>query len=449
MELGTENTAAVGGSAGTGGKEAAAGSAGTGGKELAGGGMAGTGGMNKVSSAIIAVAFLLIITLMAAGTLQDATEPMADIARQAVSREMKGGFTGAIAEINLKFEDSIAQRSNFIDVFGLVQRAMGKHEVDNYALIKDEGGMLHLAGGSGVGQISDDAKEDRLPKYINNISALHRYVTDSGRGFLMVEAPSTDLGEGYTLFPPGVGSADNTNIDGLLAGAAERGVPFIDVRDLFEGLKPDELRYRTDHHWAMPLVFKAFAATRDRLNSDYGYGLDPDGVYTDIDNYEKIVYEGTFLGSAGIRVGKYYAGMDDFALYIPKFDTDLKLEEFKQGHKPAGEYSGSFREAFIDESSLEPDHMNKYQAYLKNGYVENFIENRKSDNDLKCLFISDSYGRPYAQYLSLLFRETVVIDASRTNRFTGNVKEYIDEQDPDVVICMSSGHSVWHKLKGF
>jgi hypothetical protein len=388
----------------------------------------------RISVSIVSVVFVMIIALLAIGTLKDAAGPMMEI-----SSGVGEYRSGVIKRLNKEFEDEIAMKQRFINSFGLLQRVMGKREVDNYDIIKDEEGYLHRP--------SYD-RSRRVKKYTKNAVALYEYAEAGGMDFLIIETPPTIM-KGITRMPPGVEYYDDRNIDLFLAELNKRGVPYIDVRELFAELGEDELRYRTDHHWAMPLAFKTFGVTRDYLNDRYGYDLDPDGVFVDSDNYYVEEYPDSFLGAIGIRVGKYYAGMDDFEIYIPKFETNLTLSKFLDKHEPNGVFTGDFREAFINDAYLAPDHMNKYQAFLRNGYVESIIENHANENGLKCLFITDSFGRPYAQYLSLLFSETVYLDASRDSRYTDNVKEYIESYDPDILICMVSGHSIWHGLLGF
>jgi hypothetical protein len=391
-------------------------------------------GLKRVSVSVVSVMFALIIALLAVGTLKDAAKPMAKTALKAAEYR-----SGVIKKLNKEFENDIAMKSRFIDAFGLAQRIMDKHEIDNYDVIKDEEGYLHRA--------SDD-RSGRVAAYMENVVSLYDYTKEMGMDFLLIETPSTTI-KGITKMPPGVKFYGDRNLDLFVDELSGAGVPYMDVRELFGGMKEDELRYRTDHHWAIPLVLKTFGATIDYLNGHYGYDLDPDGVFADLDNYYIEEHQGSFLGSIGIRAGKYYAGMDDLDIYLPRFETELTLSKFLGDHEPDGVFTGDFREAFIDDSFLRPDHMNKYQTFLRNGYVENIIENHLNDNGLRCLFITDSFGRPYTQYLSLLFSETASLDASRDSRYNGSVREYIESYDPDVVICMVSGNSVWHDLSGF
>ncbi|RXD25174.1 hypothetical protein EJB02_22500, partial [Acinetobacter baumannii] len=52
-------------------------------------------------------------------------------------------------------------------------------------------------------------------------------------------------------------------------------------------------------------------------------GLVLDEGYTDLNQYEQISYPQSFLGSLGKRTGYGYAGMDDFIVIKPMFETNL------------------------------------------------------------------------------------------------------------------------------
>ena len=102
-------------------------------------------------------------------------------------------------------------------------------------------------------------------------------------------------------------------------------------------------------------------------------------------------------------------------------------------------YEGTFAEAFISEDLLEnPAYNNKYNAFLHGSYVESVIVNHRAPNDLKALFVSHSYGRPAAQYLSLFFAETRYLDPQE-GRYNDSLTDYIEEYQPDVVIVMYDG----------
>lgn len=88
------------------------------------------------------------------------------------------------------------------------------------------------------------------------------------------------------------------------------------------------------------------------------YGYVTAQVYTDPDSYERTVYEDLFLGSQGKRVGSLYAGVDDFAVYTPKFDTSFTYTT------PYETRSGSFQQALCF-----PEYIQQRDWFNGNPYV--------------------------------------------------------------------------------
>ena len=151
------------------------------------------------------------------------------------------------------------------------------------------------------------------------------------------------------------------------------------------------------------------------------------------------------MGSEGIRVGKYFAGKDDFEIVVPKYDTDFKYVQYRN-HKKYWEARGDYSSVFINKAKLEDSkYNNKYNAITYEGYVENRIINTLSDNNLKVLLIADSFARPMVTYLASNFEETRYLDPQE-GRYTDSYVEYIDKYKPDVVIMMFPGVGIFKEI---
>ena len=388
----------------------------------------------KKTNSLISIFFLMIIAIFAIGTAKDAVRPIYGEAKNIIQE----GPSEVIANINAIWDENACQRMNFITLYGATQRALSKRETGNYDIVKDLDGFLHRK--------YTPRSEKRLGEYAKNMSAFYDYIKKRGDDFLFIETP-VDVIKGRTRFPTGFSSDSDKNIDRFMEITKSLEIPVLDSRTLYPGLKHEEIFFKTDHHWATQLSFKAFAATIDRLNEDYGYNLDPDGTFTDLANYKNYMLEDSFLGSVGIRVGAAYAGKDDFLIYLPKFKTDLTLKKYVE-HEQIRNRRGDFWHSFIDESTLDPSYNNKHAAYLYGGDDVTVVTNHLSDNKLKCILIADSFGHDFAQYLSLCFETTVFIDPSN-GRYTDSMKEYIDNYDPDVVLVLPSGDHIWNMIPGF
>lgn len=325
----------------------------------------------------------------------------------------------------------LALKNELIDIYGFSQRLMMKNEVGNFDVIKDKEGFLHR-------QYPEKSEED-LMEWALNLQELYNY---SGGGFLFVQAPS-DYVVGVKL-PLGLQESTNSEIDIFHSLLQDRDIPYVDGRNLIWKLDGKPAFYKTDHHWTIELCLLTFQDIVGQLNSRYGLNLDSDKKIRDMNNYKIEEYSNSFLGSAGIRTGKLYAGQDDFRIFVPKFKTDFEYEHYVGGEL-SKETKGSFSEAFIDKGKLEKSYKNKYNAFMQGGYYENIIRNNLADNEKKLLLIGDSFSRPLSQYLSLCFKETRYLDPQE-GRYNESYVKYMERYNPDVVLVVINGAGIYYPM---
>lgn len=178
---------------------------------------------------------------------------------------------------------------------------------------------------------------------------------------------------------------------------------------------------------------------------NYNYDLNLNEELVNIDNYDIEFIKDCFLGSQGIKTGKYYVGKDDFEVIIPKFETSVKFFRY-DNDGIAEEREGSVAATFISYGLIyDKNYNNKYAAYTFDGYIENRIYNYNADNDLKVLLIADSFSRPLVAFFSQCFYETRNLDP-QTGRYTDSYIEYIEEFKPDVVVMMFPGDGTFENV---
>jgi len=321
------------------------------------------------------------------------------------------------------YKRALTSSRGWIDTYGLIQKCLGKHEIKNFAIISDEQGNLY-------NKFNGEQSKEEINKIYEDIERIYNTTVENDGAFLYVQMPFKWLSNDDRLnqYKNCYGNY-NSDILGLLI--EENMLPYMDLRD-----EKDEWEfYKSDHHWTLNSAFEATDMIVDELNALYDVDLNENDYYTNINNYSEILYENSFLGSAGIHVGEYYSGLDDFNILVPEFDTELEFEHYIDG-KLSVSAEGDFWEALIDEDILEDSqYYNKYNAFTYTGYYETLILNKMSNNNRKLLLITNSYGRPMVLYLSLMFEETRYLDP-QDGRYNDNYLEYIEEYRPDVVIVM-------------
>lgn len=314
----------------------------------------------------------------------------------------------------------------WVNLYGLANGMMLKDEVANFSVIRDSSGSLYIPE-----SIDDRAPVDVVVSNINALSAASERV---GANFLFAQPAYKTYTDVAELSDYAISYLDS-DYDEILKRLDDLGVSAVDLRDVEDCCD----WYKTDHHWTCEASFAAANYVIGCLANVHGMALSANQqAFLDLSNYEEMLYENSFLGSAGVKVGSWYEGKDDFSYFAPTWNTNFTYEHYVGG-KLDGSYSGSFEDAFIDESLLtDKEYNNKYNAFLRGGYVESVIVNHDSENNLKLLFVAHSYGRPMVQYLSLFFGEVVYLDP-QDGRFNENYVEYIENYQPDYVVVMYDG----------
>lgn len=233
---------------------------------------------------------------------------------------------------------------------------------------------------------------------------------------------------------------DNEVINTYLAMLNERSIPYIDTYDVLSqnDCKWEENFYKTDHHWTTEAAFRVFQETCTVLNEEYNMGIN-DELFNR-DSYEIESYPQSFLGSEGRRVGKYYAGLDDFELLYPGYDTEFTLEIPDK----AITREGTFQEAVLNpEQDLGKYGFddNPYYKYLGGDYPLVKITNHKQENSKKIMIVKDSFGIPVSSFLSLVSKEISIVDIRYSQE---RLIDFIDRENPDIVIfCYGPGYLGW------
>lgn len=335
-----------------------------------------------------------------------------------------------ILALEKTIDTSLRAKSMMIDLYGLTQRALLRAEVRG--VIKDRAGMLHM--------IDTIPSDEILLEYVENLSSLYEAIRKRNIPFLYVQAPS-DILEGHTHLPYGFENISNGRIDLFLKMLAEHAIPVWDSREYFRSWPARDVFYATDHHWTTKASFSVAAQIVLELNRRYSLGIDSGGRVADKKNYRTLSYPRSFLGSRGIRVGKFYAGIDDFEYYEPLFSTELALQYVRDGSL-IFDSKGNFRKALINTQCLVPSYKNKYNTFLYAGTNEGRVTNFLKAKGKTCLIIGDSFMRSVVPYLSLCFQQTAFLDPQE-GRYRKNYIDYIDAYQPDIVVVLFNGLTVY------
>ena len=315
----------------------------------------------------------------------------------------------------------------YIEEYGLIQRAAGKR-----ALADAGYGEIYKTKYNQI-TFKISKKDEQVEAAFIKVKALKESLDALGIPFLYVQAPFK-LSGGENQLPITREDFSDYNVDKFLELLGENNIDYIDLRKFFEqeGKTAKEVFYDTDHHWKTESAFAATGYIEKNLNEHYGFSIDK--KYRDIKNFNQKITPNCFLGSMGRRTGMMYAGLDDFNLITPKFETNFTLTEIENGEKKV--YEGSFENAILDSQYLGNEkkftpYLNRYAVY--HGDNEELIFKNNLVNKGKVLMIKDSFGIPVYSFLSLGVSEVRALDL---RLFKRSVSEYAKNNKPDVVLLM-------------
>ena len=318
----------------------------------------------------------------------------------------------------------------FIQLYGGVQNLSGRRVIQDMVagntVAKLSTGALNFVNLGAAAQPDQAAVDARAEATAELAGALE----ELGVPYLYVAAPQKIQRGGDTL-PKGLEENGNATCDAYLEGLDRLGVDYIDLRPLFEsnGIYSNWFFY-TDHHWKPEAAFFAWQYLAGEL--DVRYGIETSAVLTDPNNWQTTVLEDFFLGSQGKRVGSLYAGVDDFTIYTPKFDTNLTYVNSDGSFNRSGPFEQS---VCFPERVAEKDWFNgnPYTYYSGGDYGMATMINHNNPDGPKVVLLRESFSCTMAPFLSLSCSELTTIDL---RHFTGDLMETMEELEPDLVLTL-------------
>lgn len=321
------------------------------------------------------------------------------------------------SKVETDYISNFLGKMQFVNFNGLMRRVLGQHEMNG--VVKLNNGYLVLT--------YPYASEEMLRNKAENLHTLDLRLKERDISLLFAICPYTSSKWDPEL-PIGVEDYGNTNIDRFMEMVSEYGIEKLDFREEMyaDGINQYDIMYRTDHHWTTEAGFYAYTKLskwiQDKTNCEI------DARVMELSNYTQTTYRKWHLGSRGQRTGIYYAGIDDFVLITPDFETLLSN----------GTVEGTFNDLVINYAPLENrEYTSRYTYDYVLGNALGNYKNYMAENDVKVLIVTDSFGKAVNPYMILSYGEV-----QWCSTMQGVTQAYLDEYDPDVVIVMYYANAV-------
>lgn len=321
-----------------------------------------------------------------------------------------------------RVNESLDKDHTFINLYGAAQRAMGRRFVEDAAgnpVAKLSNGQLTFAGITEcVDQTGNAENIVRLKEELEGIDV----------PVMAVVAP-TKLSNPAVSMPEGVEDQGNAMGDKLLE-LLEGRVDTLDLRPEFVKADPENRWFfNTDHHWRPEGALFACGTLMRELNAKYGFEINEQAL--DPGAYSEVTYPELFLGSQGKRVGEYYAGVDDFTVLTPEFETEFSYI-YDGRTEPR---VGTMNESLCFDWALRKDHFNNnpYAYYSGGDFGRGEITNLKNPDGPTVVLIRDSFSCALAPFLAIQCGRLITIDL---RAYSGDLEADIRELDPDAVLVL-------------
>lgn len=206
------------------------------------------------------------------------------------------------------------------------------------------------------------------------------------------------------------------------AEAAAQGLPFLNMMTVFEEAgMPGDYYSRTDHHFSYLGAYVTYSATMDYLN-DTGLNL----PVLEADDLTIEPVDAPFLGSRNREIYGLWTGDESLSIGV---QTDpIPFRRYENGV----EVDATLYTIPTDGTAVT------YNAYMGGDKAETWIQTDREDLP-NLLIFGDSFTNPLETMLYTGFNETRSIDLRYYTE--QGILLYIQEYQPDVVLCIRDDHS--------
>lgn len=308
------------------------------------------------------------------------------------------------------------QKFSFVNLNGLMRRILGQREMNEVVRLNN-GYLLNIP------EVFKSRIDDAVLLHNRyGLEKLQRYLTQRGSHLIFAISPYTSSPYDPE-YPAGIEDYGNENLDRYMDILQDSSINVIDFRAAMheDGIDQYDMMYRTDHHWTTEGGFYAYQQY-ERLIKELTR-CNVDSRVSDQDQYGIWEFKRWHLGSRGQRTGIFFAGIDDFHLFVPNYDTHIQNQN--------GE-SGRMEEILYNKDPLKQrDFTSRYTYDSVLGPTLGHFLNEETDNKIRILYVSDSFGKAVMPFFALGFREVMTMQNSDLSNLT---KQAIEDYDPDVVI---------------
>lgn len=303
-----------------------------------------------------------------------------------------GSFTEGVEDY---FADQFPLRDGWTGLKARCEQLLGKREFNG----------VYLCGDTLIAKV----EEPDAVQVARNLAAVETF-TENAPGQVLLGLIPTAAEVWADKLPAGAPGFDQP---GLMAQAAETGVPALDLRSALAEHADGPIYYRTDHHWTTRGAFYGANAVLEALGKA---PLEAADFTPEIASAE---FNGTLYSTSGI----HWLTPDTMEYWVD--EDSLRVTTWKSGTAEPG--------TLYDRSYLVKK--DKYSSFLGGNQPLCVVENPAVTDGSKLLLIRDSYADSLAPFLAQRFSEVHLIDL---RYYHGSAADYMAENGIDTAVVLYS-----------
>lgn len=322
-------------------------------------------------------------------------------------------------------KDRFRGKNELTNIKGFTDRLLHRQVLGNLEYLKDENNVMHM-------RVDDNL--DNPQRLVEEMDQLYSTCSEKNVPFMYVQIPGKEI-DGYTSFDGGYvdGRAGET-MNYWTKTFADSGIDVIDYRkEIGQSIAPEDVYFKTDAHMTTKAEWQLMHCLVDHMEDTYGIVFENKEQVMDTTNYERITED--FVGNFAKLGGKYFVGVDQFEMLLPKFDTKLTYYDETDSAVKAGDFQTAVMNGY------EADPLADENTYWVTNYGHFTKPNYRFENELESdgpdlLIIMDSHGYRTISYMSLMCKSVTVVDP----RFDGGTRltQLLQSKDYDAVMVIQT-----------
>lgn len=337
------------------------------------------------------------------------------------------------ASVEASFKNKIKGRNRLIDLYGVSLMALNCDIVGNLEFVKDNAGI--------VIRFERPLNEERA---ISNIKQLREKTKEKNIPLVYVALPNK-----AARLPDFTGEFEMNGSQSYRIGQLLKAEQ-IDCLDLNERIGGEnasptfeKFYFKTDVHLTTYAEFWTARELVCHLSENYHINFSNANLVFDLNKYTVTSYD--FVGNTARSSGKYFAGVDQFELYKPVFDTKLTLNIPFSGKHRAGSFEDVMLNGYEKKSNIT-----EYTYWIINygQYPSPYYQYENlniKENAPKVLVICDSVFMRGFSYLALACRRTTILDPRAFFKGMEYVASELDFEDYDAVVVVGTSYEFFNK----